>query len=140
MLISVVTVIWTNTALADEKKCLNLRRSASSIINYCAKREMEGTKSISRRTKIVQMCCKKPRPRFQGQIQAIRSKNLIAPCFAVLGQELRALHAAINGHVFSIAELKSTWENLDVTDKQWTGVCASYKSLLASAARNFEDL
>ena len=46
----------------------------------------------------------------------------------------------MNGDVAAVAELKSTWDDLDVKGKTLTAVCASYKSLLASAARNFEYL
>ena len=53
---------------------------------------------------------------------------------------MRALHAAVNGDVAAIAELKSKWDDLDVKGKKLTAVCAEYKSLLASAARNFEFL
>ena len=46
----------------------------------------------------------------------------------------------MNGDVAAIAELKSTWDDLDVKGKNFTAVCASYKFLLTSAARNFEYL
>ena len=77
---------------------------------------------------------------LRGKVKRFGDYNGIAPRFAVVSQELRALHAAVNGDVAAIAELKSTWDDLDVKGKQLTAVCASYKSLLASAARNFEYL
>ncbi len=46
----------------------------------------------------------------------------------------------MNGNVAAIAELKSTWDDLDVKGKKLKAVCASYKCLLATAARNFEYL
>ncbi len=49
---------------------------------------------------------------------------MIAPRFAVLAQELRAMHANVNGDVAVIAELKSTWDGLDVKGKKFTGVFA----------------
>ena len=42
----------------------------------------------------------------------------------MISQELRALHAAVNGDVAAIAELKSTWDDLEVKGKKLTAVCA----------------
>ena len=77
---------------------------------------------------------------LRDKVKRFGHYNVIAPRFTVVSQELRALHAAVNGDVAVIAELKSTWDDLDMKGKTLTAVCASYKSLLASAARNFEYL
>ncbi len=50
---------------------------------------------------------------------------MIAPRLAKLAQELRALHACMNGDIASISELKSTWDDLDMKGKKSTGVFAS---------------
>ena len=77
---------------------------------------------------------------LRGKVKRFGDYNIIAPRFAEVSQELRALHAAVNGDVAAVAELKSTWDNMEEKGKTLTAVCASYKSLLASAARNFEYL
>ncbi len=65
---------------------------------------------------------------------------MIATRFAVISQKLRALHASVNEDVAAIAELKSFWDELDVKGKKLTALCVSYKLLLASAARFFENM
>ena len=47
---------------------------------------------------------------FRGKVKRFGYYNVIASHFAELAQELRALHAAVNGDVAAVAELKSTWD------------------------------
>ena len=51
---------------------------------------------------------------LRGKVKRFGDYNIIAPRFAVLSQELRALHAGVNGDVAAIAELKSSWDDLEV--------------------------
>ena len=49
---------------------------------------------------------------LRGKVKRFGDYNVIAPRFAVVSQELRALHAAVNGDVAAVAELKSTCDDL----------------------------
>ncbi len=61
---------------------------------------------------------------LRGKVKRFSDYNVIAPRFAMISQELQALHAAVNDDVAAIAKLKSTWDDLDVKGKKLTAVCA----------------
>ena len=78
--------------------------------------------------------------KLKWRIKRYADYSVIAQRIAPITAELQAMHARLSPIVKANNDLKTVWDQLVRKEPELTSVCAAYKQLLASVARNFSSL